>query len=125
MASYESIRTLTGTAGEALTVYRCVTLQTDDSKFDHSGAGDWPHGICAESVENDGDFFPYVVADGGTAKIEAGATIAVNDELEIAAGGTVIVAAGTDPVIGRALSAGDSGDIIEIQFLGKPEDSTA
>ncbi len=126
MASYESIRTLSGIAGEALTVYRCVTLQAD-GEFDQSSAGDWPHGICAESVAAQGDFFPYVVADGGTAKIEAGAAIAINAELEVSTDGVVITAAtASTAVIGRAMSAAAaSGDIIEIQFLGKPEDFTA
>ncbi len=125
MASYESIRTLTGTAGEDLTVYRMVT-RAADGDFNPTGAGEWPSGICAESV-GDTEYFPYVVADGGIAKVEAGAALAtIGTEVASDASGKVIAAVTTAKVVGRTVSVSTAdGDIIEVQFLGKPEDSSA
>lgn len=119
MALSTSSQAVTSIAGEALTIYRYVTLQTD-GKYDLSGAGDLIDGICAEGVAADLDAFPRVIPNGATCKMEAGASITVNDELESDSTGRAITHTSglAEGVGGKALTAAaNAGDIIEITFL--------
>lgn len=117
MALYESIKLLSGIAGEALTIYRFVSLQTD-GKYDVSGAGERIDGICAESVAADGDCFPRVMP-GGEAKVEAGAAVSIGDLVQSDASGRAITHVSGAGVGrgGKALTAAAAaGDIITIEF---------
>ena len=119
MALSTSSQAVTSIAGEALTIYRYVSLQTD-GKFDISGAAEEIDGICGMTVAADLDAFPRVIPNGGTCKVEAGAAITLGDKLESDSTGRAIthttgVGDGTG---GTALTAaGAAGDIIDIIFL--------
>lgn len=64
-----------------------------------------------------GDLIPVVVA--GTALATAGGTVAVGDPLKVHTTVTQVVAqGGTGTIIGRALSAGSAGDVIEVLVVG-------
>lgn len=120
MASSESNRTLSGTAGEDLAVYLFVTQQAD-GEFDVSAAGDQPSGICAESVSS-GECFPYVVPDGGIAKVRASdSNIVIGTQIASDANGKATTATGGAITIGRANQAcGAAEQIIEVSFIAKP-----
>lgn len=117
MALSESIKTLSGVAGAALTVYRFVQLQTD-GKYDPCGDGGRIDGIAAESVAADLDAFPRVAPDSSEAKVEAGATVSVGDLVDSDATARAIthVSGVGRHRAGIALTGGAVGEVITIQF---------
>jgi len=121
MATYESTRAISRIAGSAVTVYRFVAFAAGDSKYDHVGVAQARmDGICGESVSTDGDVFPMVVPDGGIAKVEAGAAVAVGAFVGSDNAGRAItaVSGAGNYRAGLALTAASAaGEIIEIQFI--------
>jgi len=119
MATYESLQTISGDAGTAVTIYHLVTLATDGA-YDHCGdPNEKPAGICGETVGTVGKVFPIVTPASGIVKVKAGAAVSVGDELQSDATGRVVthVSAAGDYRVGTALTAAAAAnDIIEMQF---------
>lgn len=122
MARAENVQTISGTAGEALPIYRFVQLQSD-GKFDLGGAsGDDERmdAVTAQAAAADGDTVALQPLSSPTImKVEAGEAITVG-ALVAAAQTTgkalVASAAGSGRYsCGVALTAAaDDGDIIEV-----------
>jgi len=98
MATAENVQTLSGTAGEALPIYRFIHLMAD-GKFDLVDTDDLrADGVTAEEVAADGDTFAYApCAQPAVMKVEASAAISVGD----------LVAA--DGATGKAKTAASAG----------------
>jgi len=120
MATAENVQTISATAGEALPIYRFVTLQAD-GKYDLTGTDDLrADGVTAEVAAADGDLFALApTPQPAIMKVEASAAISVGDL--IAADGTAgkaktAAAAGAGLYsLGVALSAAAAdGEIIEV-----------
>ena len=113
--STESARSISITAGAAVTAYHFVTLASD-GKFDHSGVQANADGIVLEDGV-DGDRVPMAVPDSSVMEVVASAAISVGDDIGCAAAGEARTAVLNDVVMGKALSAaGAGGEIIEILF---------
>lgn len=56
------------------------------------------------------------VQSGGIARVEAGETIAVNDNITAGAGGKAAVASAGDWIIGQAKTAGGNGEFVSVQL---------
>jgi hypothetical protein len=119
MARAENVQTISATAGEALPIYRFVTLQSD-GKFDLTDTTDLrADGVTCEEVAADGDTFAMApCSQPAVMKVTAGETIAVGD-LIAAEGGSgkalVASAAGTGQYsLGVALTGGDEDEVIEV-----------
>ncbi len=81
MATAENVQTLSATAGEAIPIYRFVSLQSD-GKFDIGGAGGTDDfladGVSAEAAAADGDLFAMApCGQPAVMKVEAAEAIAV------------------------------------------------
>ncbi len=123
MATAENVQTLSATAGEAIAIYRFVSLQAD-GKYDIGGAGGTDdflaEGVSAEAAAADGDLFAMApCGQPAIMKVEAAEAISVGDL--IGAQGTtgkalVANAVGASKYShGRALEAAAAdGDIISI-----------
>lgn len=121
MATAENLQTLSATAGEAIALYRFVSLQSD-GKYDVGvGTDDFlADGVSAEAAAADGDLFAMApCGQPAIMKIEAAEAISVGDL--IGAQGTtgkalVANAVGASKYShGRALEAAAAdGDIISI-----------
>lgn len=124
MAMHESIRAVSKIAGEALTIYRFCSLQSD-GKYDETGAAAEIDGIAGESVALD-KVFPMIVPDSGEAKVELGATVARGVQLQSDGSGRAILHVTTAGVgkAGKSLAAGVIGDIIAIDFRVSTDEVT-
>lgn len=99
------------TAGGSVTQYQPVSPTGGNCTAASNAIG------FANVAASTGDVFPVVVA--GTALAVAGGTVAVGDPLKVHTTVTQVVAqGGTGTIIGRALSAGSSGDTIEVLIVG-------
>ncbi len=99
MATAENVQTLTATAGEAIPIYRFVSLQSD-GKYDLGvGTDDFlAEGVSAEAAAADGDLFAMApCGQPAIMKVEAAEAIAV---------GALVGAQGTT---GKALTANAVG----------------
>jgi hypothetical protein len=121
MATAENLQTLSATAGEAIAIYRFVSLQSD-GKYDVGvGTDDFlAEGVSAEAAAADGDLFAMApCGQPAIMKIEAAEAISVGD-LVGAQGSTgkalVANTVGASKYShGRALEAAAAdGDIISI-----------
>ncbi len=120
MSTYNGVVTVSRIAGSSLSPYRFVTMATGDSKYDHSGAQGRIDGICAEAGVVDTKTFPMVIPNGAIVKVEAGAAVALTDEIASDASGRAIpaVSGAGNWTAGRPLTtAAAAGEIIEIQFI--------
>ncbi len=122
MATAENVQTLSGTAGEALPIYRFIILQTD-GKYDLAKTDDLrSDGVTAEEVVADGDTFAFAPCNQpAVMKVEASAAISVGDL--VACDGTTgkaktAASAGSGLYsLGVARTAADNdGEIIEVQL---------
>lgn len=121
MATAENLQTLSATAGEAIALYRFVSLQSD-GKYDVGvGTDDFlADGVSAEAAAADGDLFAMApCGQPAIMKIEAAEAISVGDL--IGAQGTTGKALVSNAVgaskysHGKALEAAAAdGDIISI-----------
>lgn len=118
MSLYEGTKLQSGIAGEALTIYRFVTLQSD-GYYDISGAAERIDGICAETVAAAGDAFPMVIPNGAVALVEAGAATTIGAQCQADSVGRAIDHV-TTAGVGRGgvflTAAAAAGDIVEILF---------
>ena len=98
MATAENVQTLSGTAGEALPIYRFIILQTD-GKYDLAKTDDLRvDGVTAEEVVADGDTFAFAPCNQpAVMKVETSEAIAVGD---------LVACNGTD---GKAKTAAAAG----------------
>jgi len=122
MATSQGVKLISGEAGSAVTVYRLLTQAADGQLDLVADATERPIGVCAESVATVGQSVPLAIPNGAIVKMEAGAAIAINAELEAAGDGTGRAITHTDGAgdykVGVAMTAaGAAGDIIEVQFL--------
>ena len=99
------------TAGGSVTQYQPMTAAGGNATAASNAVG------FATIGGSTGDLIPVVVA--GTALAVAGGTVAVGDPLKVHTTVTQVVAqGGTGTIIGRAMSAGASGDVIEVLIVG-------
>lgn len=128
MATADSIKTITVTAGAAVPIYRFVQLQSD-GKFDPVGTAQArADGISAQAAAADLDVFAMAIPDGSKMKVEAGAAVSVGAEIASDNVGRAIakVAAVGNFRHGVAMTAaGAAGEIIEILFQAPSEDGGA
>jgi len=128
MARAEAIRTVSVTAGAAVSLYRFLQLQTD-GKFDHVGVAQArADGVAAEAtVDGDGDQIAMALMQG-IMKVEAGAAVSVGDVIASDASGrgiTAVASAGNFK-LGVALTAASAaGEIIEVLLHSPSEDGGA
>lgn len=101
MATAENVQTLTGTAGEAIPLYRFVSLQSD-GKYDVGGAGGTDDfladGVSATAAAADGDLF--TLAPCGQP------AIMLVEAAEVIARGALV---GAEGATGKALTANAVG----------------
>lgn len=112
-----AIRTIPGVAGEAMSVYRFVDPQSDQTWDMGDDATSLIGGISAEAVAS-GENFGIAVFDGSIGLIELGATIAAGVMVSCGTDGVAAAASTTTNqlVVGPLLEGGDSGEIVEIQM---------
>jgi len=121
MATSQAVKTISGEAGSAVTIYRLVTLAAD-GQMDHvADATEKPAGVAAETVATVGQALPVAIPNGAIVKLEAAAAIAVGAECEAAGDGTGRIITHTSGVgdyrVGTAMTAaGAAGDVIEVQL---------
>ncbi len=108
-------KTIPGVAGEAITIYRFVNPQSDETWDMADATTDIAGGISAESVAS-GVEFPIAIFDGSIGLIELGATI--TGGLMVSAGTNGVAAAAStttnELVYGPILKTADSGEIVPI-----------
>lgn len=117
MARAENLKSLSGTAGAVVRIYRFVQLQAD-GKFDECGtADDRADGLAVEAAAADGDTFAFAELSG-IGLVEAGAAVSVGDLVATDTQGRAITAsaAGSGQYsLGVALSAAAAaGEVIEV-----------
>lgn len=117
MATSHDVNCFSGEAGTACTIYRLV-VRAADGQYDHSGAGADADGVCAESQATVGAVMPIAaMRDGSILKIEAGAAVANNAQVESDASGRAVthVSGAGKYRLGKALAAaGAAGEIIPV-----------
>lgn len=120
MATAENVQTLSATAGEAIAIYRFVSLAAD-GKYDQGPAtiDFYADGVSAEAAAADGDLFAMApCGQPAIMKVEAGEAIARGDFVAADTAGKAVVSntAGADKFShGKALEAAAAdGDIIRI-----------
>jgi len=122
MAFEQTVRTIDGEAGSAVTPYRFVVLAAD-GQYDHAGSAQGAvDGIAMEDADAAGKVIPIALQDGCICKVEAGAAIVVGNEISTDASGRAIPvgAANGNLKHGRALEAASAaGEIVSIQFAFK------
>jgi len=128
MSNFESARTVSvnvtvATAGtNPAPAYRFATFTTGGNRVVAlTGDGDLASGIIAENVDASqvGTFVvPMVVPDGSIALVEAGGTVTVGANVASDATGKAVVGATDDVILGKFVSAGASGAIVQIHFTG-------
>lgn len=115
MATSQSARAISVTAGASVTPNLFVTLQSD-GKFDPAGLGDDADGVVLEAG-SDGDRVPMVVPDGCVIPVVASAAILAGANVASAAGGQAVTAGTGNVILGKALTAADgSGELVEVLF---------
>lgn len=119
MAFSQSTRHIDGVAGENLTIYRYGKYESVEGEIDQADTiGELPDGVVQETVLS-GAEVGLAIFDGGVAKVEAGAAVALDAEVMTDASGRAITfaaATGTRYIIGKALqAAGAAGEIIAIK----------
>jgi hypothetical protein len=78
-------------------------------------AGDAAIGVIQSKLHNDATDVPVRLLNaGGTVKVTLGGTVALGASLASDAAAKAVTAASTDYVLGQALQAGVTGDIIEM-----------
>jgi hypothetical protein len=115
MATAECIKTISGTAGAAVPIYRFVAIQSD-GKWDPVGSAQAiAHGVSAEEAAADGDVFAVALL-GGKMKVELGATLAPGALVASDDTGKAIasVDSGGNYALGVVIAGGDSGEIGEV-----------
>lgn len=115
MSVYENCKAVTVKAGTAVLIHRFVALASD-GMVDHvaSAQGD-ADGVAGESQATVGNPLAMVLLDGGLAKLEAGAAVAVGALIASDASGRAItwVDAVGNKCLGRAHSAAAAaGEVI-------------
>ena len=107
-------------AGTAVTIYRLV-VRAADGQYDHVGVAQAEaDGVCAESQATVGKVFPMAALKAGSiVKVEAGASVSALDVVASDNVGRAITAVSGvgNWRLGKALDAGDAGDIIRVQVL--------
>lgn len=123
MAVYESIKTVTVTAGSDILLCRFVALAAD-GKYDHVGTAQVrADGVSAEGGAADGETFPMALMQG-LMKVEAGAAVSVGAQVASDDEGRAIAHVDTagNYILGEARSAAsDAGEFIEV-LLSKHQD---
>jgi hypothetical protein len=105
---------LTKVASEDIAAYRFVKTGTDTAEIDICDtAGELALGVTDADVDISEDDLARVVYSGVT-YVMAGATVAVDAPIQTDAAGKAITALTGDYVLGRALTAGDAGDLISV-----------
>lgn len=116
MATRQAPTTISVTAGATVNQFRFVVVQTD-GKFDQVGSAGGDADGVAQSDASDGDALDMDVA--GVTKVECGASVTAADKVQSDDAGKAITAASGDHVLGKALTDGDSGDIIPVLLVSK------
>jgi hypothetical protein len=106
-----SLLVLNVTAGGALAIARGVTAA---GAYPAAGAG--IRGVTRTSAGASGDLVPIDVI--GTALMEAGGAVTANAAVKVDNTGRVLDKDSTNIVVGYALNAGSSGDMIEVLLVG-------
>jgi hypothetical protein len=123
MATANSLKTISATAGAAVEIYRFVQLQSD-GKFDKVGTAQARmDGVSCEAAAADGDLFAMALMQG-VVKVTAGAAVAVGAEIASDNAGRAItsVPGGGEYACGVALTAATAaGQIIEVLITGVTE----
>ena len=104
-----------GVAGEAMSIYRFVAPQSDQTWDMADAATELIAGISAEGVAS-GVEFPIASFNGAIGLIELGATIAAGVMVSAGTNGVGTTASTTTNqlVVGPLLVGGDSGEIVPI-----------
>jgi len=115
MAYEESTVTINAVAGEAMSVFRFVAPQSDQTWDMADAATELISGISAEAVAT-GKVFPVTTFNGAVGMIELGATIAAGVMVSSGTNGVAAAASTTTNqiVVGPLLVGGDSGEIVPI-----------
>jgi len=95
--------------------YRFVELAADAQVDIVASAGGDAVGVLQNDPSAAGR--AATVAVMGVSKVVAGATVAAGDRLQSDANGAAIAAASGDIVLGRALTGGAAGDVIEVLLI--------
>lgn len=115
MASYLEPKVLTFKATAAIGQYSVVKGGADNEHVSVSAAGATDKSVgIAMSAATVADQFTEVAVMGGGAKLKLAGTVAFGDKVTSNASGLGVVAASNDHVVGVAMEAGVSGDIIQI-----------
>lgn len=105
---------MTKGADEAITAYRFVKENaTNTENIDMADtAGEAVLGAVDSSWDDGDEACKVIIA--GVALVQAGATVAAGANVQTDASGKAITAASGDVVVGRALTGGDSGELLSV-----------
>lgn len=117
MSLQENFSTYTYEAGSAIDQYIMVANSTTvNRRAGICAAGALPTGVTLNKSTAQGQ--ALTVANNGIVKIMAGAAILNGAFIASDAAGKAVTAATGNYAIGRAVTAGGTGEIIEVQWLG-------
>ena len=118
MAVQIGVRTISGEAGTAITIYRFVSRDSTDKQYDHTGAAAQMDGVSQMDQADVGQAFPIAVNHGAVVKVEAGATVTEGAQVQSDATGRVIDHVSGVGVwrAGKAREAAVIGQIFEIDY---------
>tara|TARA_R110000803_G_scaffold20201_6_gene52235 strand:- start:442 stop:825 length:384 start_codon:yes stop_codon:yes gene_type:complete len=125
MATFDSVKTITGIAGTAISIYRFVVIAAD-GQYDHVGTAQIrADGVSAEAQATVGQPFGIVKQDGAIAKVESGAAITAGAQVATDNAGKVIthVTTAGNYILGVAKTASSAdGEIIEVILTAAHQD---
>ena len=122
MATFEKCSTITVEAGQAITLYRFLTIAADGQVDEAGSAQGRVDGVSAEAVAAAGDVLPMMVPDGGIAKVEAGASVTRGDVVATDTSGRAITRGASNGDLGWGIAldaASGAGEVIRVQFSFK------
>ena len=114
-AVYENPVAATIFANAALDKYVAVVTNST-GRSAPAGAGVMPDHITMEDATFQGEAIRGAVPDGNVILIEAGGEVSIGDNVMSNASGKAVEATAGNAIMGKALTAGASGEIVAIQF---------
>jgi hypothetical protein len=119
MATQASLICITREAGADLSAkqFRFVEIASDEQVDAVSSAGGSAIGVLQNDPSAAGRAATIAVA--GVTKVVAGGTVAAGNKVQSDASGDAILAASADHVLGRALTGGADGELIEVLLLSQ------
>lgn len=115
MATQGTYRAESFTAGEAITQYHFVTLESDGFVDMADSAGEQAVGVALTGATAAGR--PVTVAVAGRVKVTAGGTIAAGGAVAAAADAEAVAATTGNVIMGYAVESAVAGDVVTIELI--------